>query len=406
VANFGNLATRPRVRLNQLSQTALTGLSIWDGQQRLDADCITFSGQKITGLCSGDELPPGIQRVSCDGATALPGLMDAHVHMELNPEHREPPKQTDLKQMPQMLERAAAMVRAGITTARDLGGGAWIELALRDRINSGDVPGPRLLCAGQPITSPQGHCHFWGGEAADIGAAKAVLKRQVEHGVDLIKVMATGGRMTRGSTPLAPQFDLSTLATIVATANSHHLRVAAHCHGTAGIEMAAQAGVTTIEHCSWVGPQGWASDFQPEVAELILNQGAFVSPTVNRGWQRMLDNKDQTLVMRLRAAYRNMWELGVPFVASTDAGIPGVFHHHLPEALNVFAKIAELTQAQTLQTATSGAARALGIHHITGQLSAGYDADILLVDGDPLADLAALTRPVGVWARGVPALMP
>jgi imidazolonepropionase-like amidohydrolase len=127
---------------------------------------------------------------------------------------------------------------------------------------------------------------------------------------------------------------------------------------------------------------------------------------VNRGWQRMLDNKDQTLVMRLRAAYRNMWELGVPFVASTDAGIPGVFHHHLPEALNVFAKIAELTQAQTLQTATSGAARALGIHHITGQLSAGYDADILLVDGDPLADLAALTRPVGVWARGVPALMP
>jgi imidazolonepropionase-like amidohydrolase len=332
--------------------------------------------------------------------------MDAHVHMELNPEHREPPKQTDPGQRPQMLERAAAMVRAGITTARDLGGGAWLEFELRDRINAGEVIGPRLLCAGQPITSPRGHCHFWGGEAADIDAAKAVLARQVAHGADLIKVMATGGRMTRGSTPLAPQFDLETLAAIVATANSHQLSVAAHCHGTAGIELAARAGVTTIEHCSWVGPKGWASDFQPEVAELILDHGAWVSPTVNRGWQRMLDNKDQGLLLRLRAAYQNMWQLGIPFVASTDAGIPGVFHHHLPEALNVFAQIAALSPAQTLQTATSGAARALGIQQITGQLGAGFAADILLVDGDPLQDLAALTRPVGVWARGAPILTP
>jgi imidazolonepropionase-like amidohydrolase len=212
--------------------------------------------------------------------------------------------------------------------------------------------------------------------------------------------------MTRGSTPLAPQFDLETLAAIVATANSHQLSVAAHCHGTAGIELAARAGVTTIEHCSWVGPKGWASDFQPEVAELILDHGAWVSPTVNRGWQRMLDNKDQGLLLRLRAAYQNMWQLGIPFVASTDAGIPGVFHHHLPEALNVFAQIAALSPAQTLQTATSGAARALGIQQITGQLGAGFAADILLVDGDPLQDLAALTRPVGVWARGAPILTP
>ena len=389
-----------------MQQTALTGLTIWDGQTRADADCITITGPQITGICTSDDLPPGVRRISCDGATAIPGLMDAHVHMELNPEHREPPKQTDLGQRPQMLERAAAMVRAGITTARDLGGGAWLELELRDRINAGEVPGPRLLCAGQPITSPQGHCHFWGGEAADIDAANAVLARQVEHGVDLIKVMATGGRMTRGSTPLEPQFDLATLTAIVASAQSHQLQVAAHCHGTAGIELAAQAGVKTIEHCSWVGPQGWASDFQPQVAELILDQGAWVSPTVNRGWQRMLDNKDQSLVQRLRAAYQGMWNLGIPFVASTDAGIPGVFHHHLPEALHVFAKIADLTPEQALQTATSGAARALGIESLSGRLSTGLSADILVLDGDPLTDLTALTRPVAVWARGVPVVMP
>ena len=90
----------------------------------------------------------------------------------------------------------------------------------------------------------------------------------------------------------------------------------------------------------------------------------------------------------------------------TDAGIPGVFHHHLPEALAVFGKIAALSTEDTLQTATSSAARALGLAHVTGQLRAGLEADILVVDGDPLKDLAALTRPVGVWARGRPALTP
>ncbi len=120
----------------------------------------------------------------------------------------------------------------------------------------------------------------------------------------------------------------------------------------------------------------------------------------------MLDNKDQSLVKRLRHAYHSMWDLGVPFVASTDAGIPGVFHHHLPEALDVFARIAELNPEQALKTATSGAAEALGIASISGRLRAGLAADILVLDGDPLTDLAALTRPVGVWARGLPVVMP
>jgi imidazolonepropionase-like amidohydrolase len=389
-----------------MQATALTNIRIWDGVGLVDADTIRVEGQRIAAIGARSDLAGDADVIDCQGATAIPGLIDAHVHLELNPDHHKPPEKTDLGQRPLMVERAAAMVRAGITTARDLGGGAWLELELRDRIASAEIPGPRLLCAGQPITCPAGHCHFWGGEAADAAEVKEVLDRQIAKGVDLIKVMATGGRMTRGSDPMKPQFDLATLSDITATARAHNLTVAAHCHGTEGIELAARAGVRTIEHCSWAGPEGWGTDFQADVAQLILDRDVWVSPTVNRGWQRMLDSKTGDALTRMRKAYRHLLDLGVPFVASTDAGIPGVFHHHLPLALKVFGAISEMSAEQTLRTATSAAARALGVDQLTGRLKATLDADIVLLAGNPLEDLAALAEPVGVWARGRMALDP
>lgn len=383
-----------------MSAITLTGLTIWNGHEIVDADAIRIEGEHIVAVGDGESLQKNSTRISCDGATAIPGLIDAHVHLELNPEHKKAPKRTDTSQDPQMAERAAIMVRHGITTARDLGGGAWLELKLRDRINAGELPGPRLICSGQPITSTRGHCHFWGGEAANLTEAKIVLQRQVDHGVDLIKVMASGGRMTAGSDPRKAQFSVETLSALVGQAKSHGLPVAAHCHGTEGIEVAALAGVSTIEHCSWVGKEGWASDYQAPIAELILEQEIWVSPTVNKGWQRMLDSENSSVLDRIRKAYVKMLELGIQFVASTDAGIPGIFHHELPSALNVFSQIAGLSTIETLRSATSNAARALGIDKQTGALLAGLRADILLLDGNPLTNLTALTSPVSVWARG------
>ena len=335
----------------------LTNLTIWDGVRTLDADTVVFEHDKLLHV---GECPPErrAEAVDCAGLTLVPGLIDAHVHLELNPDHSGPPEALTEAIVDLMEERAAGMARAGITTARDLGGGAWHELALRDRIAAGEVIGPRMLCSGQPITSPHGHCHFWGGEAEDLAAAKVVLKRQLEHNVDLIKVMATGGRLTPGSRPTDAQFSEATLAGIVAMAHEHAKPVAAHCHGTEGIRRAAIAGVDTIEHCSWVGADGWASDYQADVAELILAQGIWVSPTVNKGWQRMLDSQSGKVLGRVREAYRAMLAMGIPLVASTDAGIPGVFHADLPHALVVFAQIAQLSNEQALRSATSDAARA------------------------------------------------
>lgn len=393
---------------NATTRIVLTDLNIWDGTTLVDADAIAVERSTITAIGSAaDLLPAGRagarQRLSYAGATALPGLIDAHVHMVLDPANRRPPAATDMPDTAAMAERAASMVRAGITTARDLGGGAWVEIALRDRINAGELAGPRLLCAGQPITCPGGHCHFWNGEAVDADAATTVIKRQIAHRADWIKVMATGGRITRGSDPRQPQFDLATMRAIVATARAAGRPVAAHCHGTAGIAIAAEAGVNSIEHCSWVGEAGWAGDYQTAIADIIADNGVWVSPTVNSGWQRMLDG-DAARLGRIRRALKAMLALDIPFMASTDAGIPGVYHHHLPQALAVYAKITESTALQTLLTATSQAAAGLGISSQTGSLKPGLAADLLIVDGDPLADLRALTRPVGVWARGRPVL--
>ncbi len=382
------------------SATCLTGIRIWDGEELSDADALRFEGERITAVGDARELVAGATEIDCQGATAIPGLIDAHVHMELNPDDRAPPTRSDAGIYPHMRERARSMVEAGITTARDLGGGAWYELRLRDEIASGAIPGPRLICAGQPITCVGGHCHFWGGEAADLAAAEVVLQRQLTHGVDLIKVMASGGVMTRGSRPLAPQFDVETLSGIVEMAHQHGRQVAAHCHGTEAIEFAARARVNSIEHCSWVGPEGWASDYQDTVAALIVEHGAHVSPTVNKGWQRYLDNPTGKILPRLRHAYEHMLAKGVRFIASTDAGIPGVYHKDLPKALPVFAGISRMTNEQTLASATSTSADALGLSGTTGRLKPGLAADVLLVDGNPLEDLTALATPIGVWSRG------
>ena len=370
-------------------------IRLWDGlgDDYSDADSIAVEGETITAVGHG------LGGEDCGGLTVVPGLIDAHVHMVLDPALRsldaqlaEPAEATREK----MRQRAAAMVRAGITTARDLGGGAWLELELRDRIEAGEIVGPRLLCAGQPITSVGGHCHFWGGEAATLADAEAIIERQRQHGVDLIKVMATGGMQTPGSQPKDAQFDQATMSAIVAAANAHGYPVAAHCHGTPGIRNAAHAGVRSIEHCSWIGDDGKRGAFDPQTALEIARRGIWISPTVNAGWGRF----GPDFAAAVTANFRAMKVHGCALIASTDAGIPNVRHEDLAKALPIFARLAELSPVETLRSTTSDCARALGLGDTTGILREGASADLLFVRGDPLADLGALLDPALVVARG------
>jgi imidazolonepropionase-like amidohydrolase len=384
------------------AKITMKNLKIWngiDGSIDSGVDALAFEDGKITFVGSSEDLDR--DAVDMGGMTAIPGLIDAHIHLCLNPEEKDPlqqesPGRDDLLQ--QMAGRAKTMVQAGITSARDLGGGQWLELEIRDRINAGELPGPRLVCAGQPITSPQGHCHFWRGEAANKEEALDVLARQVEHNVDLIKVMATGGNITKGSRPVDAQFDEEALSVIVTAANERGFRVAAHCHGTSGIRNAAAAGVTTIEHCSWVGEEGWGKAFDPDVVATIVEKNAWVSPTINSGWKRFVGNKE--FEKMIRKNYSRMRSAGVKLIASTDAGIPNVLHERLPLAIPVFAHFADLSPVEALKSATSDCAEAIGLGEITGQINDGFAADLILFNGDPTNDLQVLASPALIYKGG------
>ena len=196
------------------------------------------------------------------GRVIVPGLIDCHVHLELDPALRSPAEQLavapDIRRQG-IATRARQMLSAGITTARDCGGGYHWELAQRDAINAGRAMGPRLLCCGRPLTTPNGHCHFWGGEVETRVDIDRMVALQIEAGSDWIKVMATGGVFTQGSRARDAQFDLTRLLSIVDAAERDGRSVAAHCHGTEGITNAVRAGVRTIEHASFAGPDGFGT---------------------------------------------------------------------------------------------------------------------------------------------------
>lgn len=388
--------------------TAIAGVRVWDGSAEHAPEALQtlrIEGDRIAEIGTGASLRRGARVVDLEGATAIPGLIDAHVHLGLDPLLKTPEEQEAVPsdaRLDAMERRAAEMVAAGITTARDLGGGQWVEIALRDRILAGELPGPRLLCAGQPVTTPKGHCHFWGGEAATRDEIAQVIHRQVEHEADWIKVMETGGVFTPGSSARNTQFDQKTLTWIVESAGEHDRPVAAHCHGTEGIAFAIAAGVRTVEHCSFAGAGGFGSAFDPALVARMAAAALWVSPTVNAGWGRRIEHegKPTDFFVRMSHALGQLIAGGVPLIASTDAGIPGVAHHQLPEALAVFARYTGGSPAFVLRAATSEAAAAFGMARETGALRPGLCADVLVLDGDPLLDLAALCRPVGVAARG------
>jgi imidazolonepropionase-like amidohydrolase len=386
----------------------LTGARIWDGTASTtpaEATDLVIEGGRIAALGS----PPEGEKASGwslpAGAVAIPGLIDAHVHLDLDPHLLAPDDQFKASRADRdlrMIARARAMVRAGITTARDLGAGEWRELALRDAVARGELPGPRLLCAGQPLTIAKGHCHFWGGVAEGADEQAEVVRRQLERGVDWVKIMATGGYFTKGSGVDRAQFSAEEIRRAVGQASEAGLSVAAHCHGKAGIRNAARGGVRTLEHCSFASSKGYGADYDADIVKEVASQGAWVSPTVNGNWLRRMekDGKPTDFFRNMQKVLGALGEAGVPLMASTDAGIPGVLHHGLAAGLRALEKYTGRSPVDVLRTATSDSARGLGIEDVCGRLAPGLSADVLVLAADPLEDLARLEEPLLVLAAG------
>lgn len=384
---------------------ALAGDLLWDGTSVTPQPglCVVVDGSQIHAVLSLDEAQRhGLHVEQYVGCCLMPGLIDAHVHMEFSEHHplHEQPPLTEKQLLTCMAARALRMLCSGITAARDVGGtAAFPALRLRDEICSGRLQGPRLVCAGQPVTTPGGHCHQWGGAAATVAEARAVIERQVQRGAEWIKVMATGGIRTPGSRPEESQFNEASLREIVAAAALHGRPVAAHAHGAGGVAAAVVAGCRTIEHCSWIGPGYKWGCLDEGVVQEMLRHGTRVAPTAHANWAKrpMGDSNFR----RMSAALEQLHRAGVPLLASSDAGaIPGLPHDALAGGVEVLAAMARLRPVEALRAATSVCAAGIGLGDECGRLAPGLAADLLLVAGDPTQDLGALRRPRLVVARG------
>jgi imidazolonepropionase-like amidohydrolase len=289
---------------------------------------------------------------------------------------------------------------------------------LRDAIARGEVRGPRLLVAGPPVTTTAGHMWYFGLEADNRDELRTAVRQLAKDGVDFIKIAASGGGMTPGSNPRAPQYTLDELQTILAEATRLGKPATAHCLATSSVALGVAAGLPMIEHAAFFRDSADAGtiefiaadgfDYRPEVASQIAEAGIPVSQSII-GWHRALHHSPESFSEEERATLeaelahrrehlRDMRRRGVRFLAGSDgmADIPRDYF----ATLELAHRDIGLTAAETIAHATSWAADALGIGHHTGSITAGKAADLVAVAGDPSSDIAVLRRVCWVMARG------
>jgi imidazolonepropionase-like amidohydrolase len=378
-------------------------LDVKSGKVLADQMLVIEDG-KISSVGPAADAKPAADamRIELPDATVLPGLIDAHTHLTMEP--RFGYDQLAISVPRQALtgaKNARLTLLAGFTTVRNVGAQNFTDAALRDAINAGDVPGPRMMVSGPALSITGGHCdnnmlpfeyHATDGGVADgVAAVQHKVRENTKYGADLIKVCATGGVLSLGDNPQASQYTLEEMKAIVADAHRLGRKVAAHAHGAEGIRWAAEAGVDSIEHGSYIDDTGIA---------VMKEHGTYLVPTLYLGdW--MIDNAGLTrlpppLLAKARevipAARKNIahaFASGVKVAFGTDAAV-------YPHGLNAheFAVMVRLglTPLQAIQAATLNAADLLGWSGKVGALEPGAWADIVAVEGDPTKDVTTLER--------------
>lgn len=371
---------------------------------------VLVRGEFIEGVIPAAAVPARARILDLPGATLMPGLIDAHVHLTLC--GCDAPRQTMMRENNEILllraaENARRALLAGITTLRDCGDRDGVTLALRKGIDRGVIPGPRLLLSGPPLTAPRGHCYFMGGEVEGRESIALTIADLASDGVDFIKVMATGGGLTPGTHSLALQFTGEELAFIVSEALQHDLYVAAHAHSPESIRICAEAGVRTIEHATFVSSGGVAVD--RDALDAMSRYRAVAVPTNipahhavregrTLGLAREIGVTSEQFLEGRRNVLRELVSAGIRVIAGSDAGATGV---HFTSLLGEIELLAEAFNSLPLAiaAATSDSADCLGITN-SGRIRAGAMADLLAVLGNPEADVTALSRPALVMSRG------
>ena len=359
------------------------------------------------------DIPKGIAVIDLQGHTLLPGLIDMHVHLTSGGGYHgyERLKLTDERRAILGVVHAEKTLMAGFTTVRNVGAGSFGDVALRDAINDGDIPGPRMLVSGPPIGITGGHCsdnnllppeYGISGEGVADGpwAARTAVRRNIKYGADLIKTCSTGGVLSKGTKVGAPQYTVEELTALVDEAHSRGLKVASHAHGAEGIINALIAGADTIEHASFIDDEGIrlaiennaALSMDIYVTEYILGEGA------SAGILEESLEKERMTGATQRSNFRKAVEAGATIVYGTDAGVYP--HGQNARQLSRMTRFG-MTPLQALQSATTVAAEVMGLGYEVGKIEAGYAADFVAVEGNPIEQIELLEAPSAVIKGGV-----
>ena len=368
----------------------------------LSNQVIVIQDEKIVSVGSSTQIPAGALTIDLSNATVLPGLIDAHTHITGTTNFGYSRLGISIpREALNGARNARVTLDAGFTTIRNVGASGFTDVALRDAINAGDVPGPRMLVSGPALSITGGHCDDnllpfeWHAQSEGVADGVEAVQRKtreiIKYGADLIKVCATGGVLSHGDNPQASQFTLEEMKAIVADAHRLGRKVAAHAHGAQGIRWASEAGVDSIEHGSYIDDAA--------IADMKKN-GTYLVPTLyladwflanaeRIGTPPELIAKGREVMPAARKNIARAFAAGVKVGFGTDAAV-------YPHGLNAheFAVMVKLglTPLQAIQAATINDADLLGWSDKVGTLEPGKWADIVAVDGDPLADVTTLER--------------
>jgi imidazolonepropionase-like amidohydrolase len=387
------------------------------GQQALTGQCIQIAGDRIeeVGRCRSMRLRG--ERIDWSRFTVLPGLIDLHTHLAdvgQSSDLAEPLKNSPAATALVGARNARDTLNAGFTSVRDVGTYRGLtDIALRDAIKRGDVPGPRMWVAGAYLTIPGGGGELNGvvpdnselpadmrlGVVSTPGEAAARTDALIDAGADFIKVIATGAVLAIGTEPGEPELTPEQLSAIVATAHARGKKVTAHAHGAVGISNAIEAGVDSIEHASLADEAVLQLAKQRSVALVMdIYNGDYID-SIGRaqGWpdEYLRKNRETTDVQR--GAFTRAVALGLTVGYGTDAG---VYPHGGNARQFVYMVRYGMTPMQAIQSATSVAAHIMGAEADVGSIAPGRYADFVAVKGDPLKDISLLERPAHVMKGG------
>jgi imidazolonepropionase-like amidohydrolase len=375
----------------------------FDGERRLPGGALVLVEDGVIAGVEPAAFPPPDGCAVVDHPALLPGLIDSHVHLcgDSGPRALDQLAELSPERLQEIIDAAEQQhLATGVTAVRDLGDHRW---AVVERPRAG--AGPTIVASGPPLTCPGGHCWPMGGEVAGVEALRRAVRERAERGVDVVKIMASGGIMTEGTDLRACQFTPEEMRAVVDEAHRHGLAVTAHAHGLSAVERSLTAGVDGIEHCSCLtaaGPQLPAG-----LGARLAAAGTYVCPTLGRVPGVEPPPHVQARLKAAGAAYEEhlvhvgeLQRAGMVLVAGTDAGISPTKRHGLVPMGVADLVACGLPAAAALAAATGLAARVCGLEARTGRLAVGLDADLLMVDADPLADVTVLQRPRTVVSRG------